>query len=75
MRKRLAHRPHNVRAHYAQQSFSCSHNEFLPTRWTYRRQTITLPKHIPGQSLLLVPWGYRLLRNAVAFAVPIPRYD
>ena len=68
MRKRLAHRPRNLHARYASQSFPHSHKDFLTTRWTYRRQSISLPKRVPGQSLLLVPWGYRLLRNAIAFA-------
>jgi hypothetical protein len=68
MRKRLAHRPRNLHMRYAPQSFPRSHKDFHATHWSYRRQTIAFPKHAPGQSLLLVPWGYRLLRNAIAFA-------
>ena len=65
MSRRIAHRPRYQHMRYLPHLSYRSHKDFLRNRWTYRRQTITYQKRIPGQSLLLIPWGYRLLRNAV----------
>ncbi len=45
-----------------------SHKEFLHYRWMYRQQPTRLAKPTPGQSLLLIPWGYRLTRRALAIS-------
>jgi hypothetical protein len=65
MSRRIAHRPRYHFNRYTPQPPRHSHREFLRTHWTYRRQTMPSPKRVPGQSLLLVPWGYRLLRGAI----------
>ena len=65
MSRRIAHRPHYRNSRPLPHPSLRTHKDFLRYRWTYRRQTVTYQKRIPGQSLLLIPWGYRLLRNAV----------
>ena len=65
MSRRIAHRP---RYHFAQPTphrSPRSHREFLRARWMYRRQPTPFARRKPGQSLMLVPWGYRLLRGAI----------
>jgi hypothetical protein len=65
MSRRIAHRPRYHFNRYIPQHPRHSHHEFLRTRWTYRRQAILYQKRIPGQSLLLLPWGFRLVREAI----------
>ena len=65
MSRRIAHRPRYHHMRHLPHPPLRSHKDFLRNRWTYRRQTIPYQKRIPGQSLMLIPWGYRLLRNAV----------
>lgn len=65
MSRRIAHRPRYHSTRPTPHSPLRTHHEFLRTRWTYRRQAIPYQKRIPGQSLLLVPWGFRLFHGAI----------
>jgi hypothetical protein len=65
MSRRIAHRP---RYHYMRplpHPSLRSHKDFLRNRWTYRRQNIPYQRRSPGQGLLLVPWGYRLVSSVL----------
>jgi hypothetical protein len=63
MSRRIAHRPRYHSTRYTPYPTLRSHHPFLPTRWSYRRQTVTYQKRKLGQSLLLIPWGYRLFQG------------
>ena len=65
MSRRIAHRPRYHSMRYLPQPPLRSHKDFLRNRWTYRRLTIPYQKRILGQGLLLIPFGYRLLRGAI----------
>ena len=65
MSRRIAHRPRYHFSHSTFHSFPRSHRELFHTRWHYRRQPMPFPKRKPGQSLLLIPWGYDLLRGVI----------
>ncbi len=65
MSRRIAHRPRYNTMRQLPHPPLRSHKEFLRTHWIYRRQTISYQKRTLGQGLLLIPWGYRLLWNAV----------
>ena len=65
MSRRIAHRPRYQSFQPLPLPSPRSHHEFLRTRWTYRRQAIPYQKRKPGQSLLLIPWGYRLVYRAI----------
>ena len=65
MSRRIAHRPRYHFSHPTYRFSPRSHREFLRTRWNYRRQPVPYQKRTPGQSLLLIPWGYRLFRGTI----------
>ena len=65
MSRRIAHRPRYQSMRTIPQPSLRSHKDFLRNRWTYRRRIIPFQKRTLGQGLLLVPWGYRVLRSAV----------
>ncbi len=65
MSRRIAHRPRYQAMRSIPQPLLRSHKNFLRNRWTYRRQTIPFQKRTLGQGLLLIPWGYRVLRSAL----------
>ena len=65
MSRRIAHRPRYQSTRPLPYSLRYSSKEFLRTRWTYRRQQTFYPRRAPGQSLQLIPWGYKLLRGAL----------
>ena len=64
MSRRFAYRPRYQHSRYRPHPSLRSHREFLSYRWTYRQQKISYSKRIPGQSLLSLPWIYRLKWNA-----------
>jgi hypothetical protein len=65
MSRRIAHRPryHSMRS--KPQSPLRSHKDFFLNRWTYRCRTVSFQKRTLGEGLLLIPWGYRVLRGAI----------
>jgi hypothetical protein len=65
MSRRIAHRPRYHAMRSIPQPLLRTHKNFLRNRWTYRRQTISFQKRTLGQGLLLIPWGYRVLRSAI----------
>ncbi len=66
MSSRIAHRPHYRTTRRFAHSPRLSQKDFLRTRWTYRRQSVSYEKHPLGYKLSLVPFGYRLVRNLIA---------
>ena len=60
MSRRIAYRPRYQHTRYLPHPSLRSHKDFLRYRWTYRPQTFHFQKRVPGQSLLAIPWGYRL---------------
>ncbi len=64
MSSRFAYRPRYQRSQYRPHPSHRSRKDFLHYRWTYRPQTIRFQKRPPGQSLLSLPWVYRLKWNA-----------
>jgi hypothetical protein len=66
MSRRIAHRPRYHQLRPLPHSSPRSHKDFLRNRWTYRKQTIHYQKRTPGQGLLLIPWGYRLVRGILS---------
>jgi hypothetical protein len=64
MSSRFAYRPRYQHTRYRPHPSLRFHNDFLHYRWTYRTQTIRYQKRAPGQSLLSLPWVYRLKWNA-----------
>ena len=65
MSRRIAHRPRYQSMRYLPQPPLRSYKDFLRNRWTYRRLTVPYQKRTLGQGLLLLPFGYRILRNIV----------
>lgn len=64
MSRRIAHRPRYNSLRSIPQPLLRSHKDFLRNRWTYRRQTPPFfQKRSLGQGILLIPWGYHLVRN------------
>jgi hypothetical protein len=63
MSRRIAHRPRYQSMRYQPQPQPHSHKDFLRNRWTYRRLTVPYQKRTLVQGLLLIPFGYRLLRG------------
>jgi len=68
MSRRIAHRPRYHFVRPVPHSSRHSSKDFLRTRWTYRRPDRLYQQRAPGQSLLLIPWGYKLLRHALPFS-------
>jgi hypothetical protein len=64
MSSRFAYRPRYQPTRYRPHPSLRSRKDFLHYRWTYRMQTIRYQKRAPGQSLLSLPWIYRLKWNA-----------
>ena len=65
MSRRIAHRPRYQSMRSIPQPPLRSRKDFLHYRWTYRRHNIPFQKRTLGQGLLLIPWGYRVLRSAI----------
>jgi hypothetical protein len=65
MSRRIAHRPRYYSTRPLPYSPHHSSKDYLRTRWTYRRQQAFYARCTPGQSLRLIPWGYKLLRSAL----------
>ena len=65
MSRRIAHRPRYQTIRHIPHPSLRSHKDFLRNRWTYRRQTIPYQRRPLGQGLLLIPWGYKLVRGIV----------
>lgn len=54
MSRRIAHRPrHHLLRNHSQPSLR-SHKEYLRTRWTYHRQTLSQSRHPLGQGLMMI---------------------
>ncbi len=68
MSRRIAHRPRYHFVRPVPHSSRHSSKDFLRTRWTYRRLDMPYQHRVPGQSLLHIPWGYKLLRYAIPLA-------
>ena len=64
MSTRFAYRPRYQHTRYRPHPSLRSRKDFLHYRWTYRQQTIHYQKRVPGQSLLSIPWVYRLKWSA-----------
>ena len=64
MSSRFAYRPRYQNTRYRPHLSFRSRKDFLHYRWTYRPQTIRYQYRAPGQSLLSLPWVYRLKWNA-----------
>ncbi len=64
MSARFAYRPRYQHTRHLPHPSFHSRKNFLHYRWTYRPQTIHFPKRMPGQGLLLIPWGYQLRWDA-----------
>ena len=64
MSSRFAYRPRYQNTRYRPHTSFRSRKDFLHYRWTYRPQTIRYQNRAPGQSLLSLPWGYRLQWSA-----------
>lgn len=65
MSRRLAHRPRHHLTRAAAPPLQFSRQDHLRQRWTYRQQRPIYPRRPPGYSLALVPWGWRLVREAI----------
>ena len=65
MSRRIAHRPRYSTMRHLPQPPLRSHKDFLRNRWTYRRLTVPYQKRSLGQGLMLIPFGYRLIRNVI----------
>lgn len=66
MNRRLAHRPRHHLLRVQPRPLSRSHQDYLRQRWTYRQQNfLSTRRHPQGHSLTFVPWGWRLIRDAV----------
>lgn len=65
MSSRFAYRPRYQHTRYLPHPSLRSHKDFLHYHWTYRPQTMRFQKRAPGQSLLAIPWVYRLKWNAI----------
>lgn len=63
MSKRIANRPRHHMTRYFPQPSSRRHKDYLHTRWTYRRFTIPYQRRTLGQSLSLLPLGYKLIHR------------
>lgn len=63
MSSRIAHRPrYRSMKQLAHSSFH-PRQEYLRTRWTYRKQSVRYEKRPLGYGLSLIPFGYRLIRG------------
>lgn len=60
MSSRIAHRPRYRNMKQLAQSSFHTRQDYLRTRWVYRKQTVRYEKHPLGYGLSLLPIGYRL---------------
>jgi hypothetical protein len=66
MSRRIAHRPRYRHTYQSARPLLRSRQNFLKTRWTYRRQNVLYEKRALGYSLSLIPVGYRFLHSMKA---------
>ncbi len=64
MSSRFAYRPRYQHSRYRPHPSHHSYKDYLHYRWTYRSQTLRFQNRTPGQSLLSIPWVYRLKWSA-----------
>ena len=64
MSRRVAHRPRHHLSRVSPRPLRYSSQDYLRQRWIYRQQRMPYVKRQPGYGLTLVPWGWRLGRDA-----------